>query len=89
MRVWIEINTNITVETKSENVTLRVRVWIEIPFISAASSRLPVTLRVRVWIEILSAFAFAAASFVTLRVRVWIEISVMVKIRFAFASPSV
>ena len=57
-------------------VTLRVRVWIEIAELADVLCFLRVTLRVRVWIEMSKARRFRSSNKVTLRVRVWIEINV-------------
>ena len=61
------------------NVTLRVRVWIEIAMPEKALEKAGVTLRVRVWIEITLGRWKRDLELVTLRVRVWIEIASVVK----------
>ena len=56
------------------NVTLCVRVWIEIGNATSITMVLDVTLCVRVWIEIAHACYTTQGNAVTLCVRVWIEI---------------
>ena len=65
----------VSFRANSHNVTLRVRVWIEIVICSADKKHVQVTLRVRVWIEICIIGQYGNISIVTLRVRVWIEIN--------------
>ena len=55
-------------------VTLYVRVWIEITRALCACAIAAVTLYVRVWIEICRRAGACLARCVTLYVRVWIEI---------------
>ena len=57
------------------NVTLHVRVWIEMTVERWDLLVLRVTLHVRVWIEIQSLTEKAFVHLVTLHVRVWIEMS--------------
>ena len=57
-----------------KEVTLRVRVWIEMDMEAVQGTQNPVTLRVRVWIEIYFGLYQFLSVDVTLRVRVWIEI---------------
>ena len=59
-----------------KDVTLCVRVWIEICFYCLAGRQVAVTLCVRVWIEMSSCRSGETIPFVTLCVRVWIEISI-------------
>ena len=56
-------------------VTLSVRVWIEISMAWSSYTKVNVTLSVRVWIEISQSKTTPTTSLVTLSVRVWIEIT--------------
>ena len=57
----------------ARQVTLHVRVWIEIIYVIANKIHMLVTLHVRVWIEIFMSLQIGRKISVTLHVRVWIE----------------
>ncbi len=61
-------------EAAAAPVTLRARVWVEIPNLSALSADASiVTLRARVWVEIDILVSWFLPLPVTLRARVWVE----------------